>query len=1079
MTITLGTRLKVRAMVQLAAEPIPFFWPMRTFIHHNPLHGLEHLPFPEATAKGAKLFNGRIFLPRRIYQDYLAKGEVDRDALEANIDRFIRARDDSAESLGDVDLHAWLLSLTTEDIQPISVERILSDARHVHAVVQNDASSRNEPFGAFDLDVFKQRLRGLLLRDRPVYESVDALYGTQIGEEIDEQVIKSCLDFFDEGQAVWQMPGREEGLFNAWRELATRNLPFFLRGLRLKNILHAEDTPEGIIAHVLMTLGIPQDAWQDYLTRELTRLHGWTGFIRWRASAKRYYWSEQFPADLIDFVAIRMTLSLALLQEKERNSGTPTTSSAIEAAIDAQPRETFLRSELYGSGVLPKFAFDIEMTLARNSEGPIAALFDRYIVEKQLAESHKQAERLRGLAARVQDESVLRDLSLPQLESLLETIKAFEASEGMIWLEAMEARSMARLVGGLTLDTETEHEKRPFAQALFCIDTRSERIRRHLESVGRYETYGIAGFFGVPVSFMELGKGSEMHLCPAILTPKNLVPELTPAGTVEEAFVHAIDEAIHELKGSVLTPFVTVETIGMLFGIQMVGKIVAPQAYERLTKFMHPDKPATRLLLDKLSRDDAYSILRAAQRAVIGNAVSEEFHLGPEKITDGIVHFLRHSALGREDMDEDDEARARCAKALRIDDRRLETFIEHLRTDYNINQQFAEHQIEQLGRIGFTLDEQTYFVGQALRSIGLTSNFGRFVLLVGHGSRSENNAYESALDCGACGGNPGLISGRVLAQMANKTVVRRKLREQGIHVPDDTFFVPSFHNTTTDEIEMHLVEMMPPAHLVYLDRLRRGLAGATHLCAQERVPDLEIYPGRPCNPETAFKQADRNSVDWSQVRPEWGLARNAYFVIGRREITSRMKLDGRAFLHSYDYREDQNGRLLETIMTGPLVVGQWINMEHYFSAVDNERFGSGSKVVHNVAGRFGVMTGNLSDLRTGLPAQTVLMDGMPYHEPVRLIAVIEAPFKHAIMALDAVTSVKELVMNGWIRLLIADPETRKTSLFSEGEWVDYVVPEHSPAFSEASSPKAVAHQSLVSLVAETASLTSHTEASLK
>jgi uncharacterized protein YbcC (UPF0753/DUF2309 family) len=183
-------------------------------------------------------------------------------------------------------------------------------------------------------------------------------------------------------------------------------------------------------------------------------------------------------------------------------------------------------------------------------------------------------------------------------------------------------------------------------------------------------------------------------------------------------------------------------------------------------------------------------------------------------------------------------------------------------------------------------------------------------------------------------------------------------------------------------------------------------------------------------------------MDWSQVRPEWGLARNAYFVIGRREMTSRMKLDGRAFLHSYDYRVDENCRLLETIMTGPLVVGQWINMEHYFSAVDNERFGSGSKVTHNVAGRFGVMTGNLSDLRTGLPAQTVLMDGMPYHEPVRLIAVIEAPFQHAVKALDAVTSVKELVLNGWIRLLIADPETGEVSLWQDGDWIDYRLSEN-------------------------------------
>jgi uncharacterized protein YbcC (UPF0753/DUF2309 family) len=152
-------------------------------------------------------------------------------------------------------------------------------------------------------------------------------------------------------------------------------------------------------------------------------------------------------------------------------------------------------------------------------------------------------------------------------------------------------------------------------------------------------------------------------------------------------------------------------------------------------------------------------------------------------------------------------------------------------------------------------------------------------------------------------------------------------------------------------------------------------------------------------------------------------------------LTRSKALDGRAFLHSYDYRVDPKRRLLENILTGPLVVGQWINMEHYFSTVDNERFGSGSKVYHNVAGRFGVMTGNLSDLRTGLPAQTVLDGGQPYHQPMRLITLIEAPFDHAQKAVESVVAVKRLVRNGWIRLLVIDPEAAAAYLYDDGEWL--------------------------------------------
>jgi hypothetical protein len=221
--------------------------------------------------------------------------------------------------------------------------------------------------------------------------------------------------------------------------------------------------------------------------------------------------------------------------------------------------------------------------------------------------------------------------------------------------------------------------------------------------------------------------------------------------------------------------------------------------------------------------------------------------------------------------------------------------------------------------------------------------------------------------------------------------------------------------------------------------LRSGLVAASRLCAQERLPELQLKPA-PVDPGTANRDAHRNAVDWSQVRPEWGLSGNAYFIIGRRNLTRDFPLKGRAFLHSYDYRADPRRRLLESILTGPLVVGQWINMEHYFSTVDNERFGSGSKVYHNVAGRFGVMTGNLSDLRTGLPSQTVLKQGQPWHQPIRLVTVIEAPFEHAWRSIEEVATIKHLVRNGWIRLMIIDPEKKVAKIYADDDWISLPLP---------------------------------------
>lgn len=1020
MSLRLGRRLNIRTLVHVAGEAIPFFWPMRTFIHHNPLYGLEHLKFEQAVAEGEKLFHGRGYLDRAQYQRFLEKGSIEVDALAAQVSRFL-AEQPAVEGL---DLHALLMALLTRSDNAQEASPLLADAADVHAVLNGAALPERRVDDAALAAIVTAEARP----DRPLYASIDALFGTGIGKTLDELVIKSCLDFFDEGQSVWRMPGRSQGLFRAWSAVARRNLRLFIRGLHIKRILAVDETPEGVISYVMTELGVPEEAWMDYFTAELTRLHGWAGFIRWRTGAKRHYWSQRYPADLVDYLAIRLVLGLALLREHAQRRKTPADVEALAAFIDGQPGEAYLRHELHGGHVLPALAHSVEDALDSRSAARITKCLPGYLARKRDEEARRLATRLRRLAALAGQGEALRRLSSPAVAQLLDTLARFEDEEGAIWLKAQEAHYMKRLLRGIDLAVRPPREKRPFAQAMFCIDVRSERIRRHLEKVGDYQTFGIAGFFGIPVGFIGLEKGSETHLCPVVVAPKNLVVELDIARSADqEAFFSVLEHVFHELKASVLSPYITVEAIGLLFGLDMFGKSLAPLAYNRWRSRLHPDKPDSRLLLDKLSREQAESIIRSLQRAMIVKAVVREQGIQREAITDEIIRDLRETALGNR------EGQTELARRFKLDVFAEARLIDRLRKVYRIDAGYAQIQLERLGRIGFTLDEQVNYVSVALRSIGLTEGFSRFVLVTGHGSQSENNPYESALDCGACGGNHGLVNARVLAQIANKPTVRARLREQGIDIDDNTWFVPALHNTTTDELKLHDLDLLPPSHLVYLDRLGNGLQAASRLCAAERLPMLEPTACKHV-PADAFRCAQRNASDWSQVRPEWGLSRNAAFVIGRRDLTERLDLDGRSFLQSYDYRLDPKGRLLENILAGPLVVGQWINMEHYFSTVDNERYGSGSKVYHNVAGRFGVMTGNLSDLRTGLPAQTVLKDGRPYHEPMRLLTVIEAPFEHARQAIERVVKVKTLVRNEWVRMVLADPETGTFHLYEDGGW---------------------------------------------
>ncbi len=1021
--LSLAKRLRVRATAYVAGEPLPYFWPMRTFIHHNPLYGLEHLPFEQAVRQGAGIFHARMFLPRSRYQAWRRDGKVDEAALGRGIERAAA----SLPEVPGVDWRAWLRALT-EAAHDASGAEPGALAQDVHALLQGLPIESGAPHS--------QALQEMLLRRfpaaRPLPECVDALWGTRLAEELDELLIKSCLDFFDEDQSSWRMPGREHGLFAAWSDLARRNARLFVRGLHMRRLLDQAVDAESAVVLVMETLGIDPDDWPAYFTRELTRLHGWTGFVRWRSSAKHYHWAQRHPADVVDLLAIRLLIGLALLQESARDRATPQDLEQLRKVLEHRGASALLRSHLHGGEVLPEWAHRIDDAVARDSDTRCEALLESYWPQWRAERAQAQLDALRQLAEAAggaQAVQSLAGLHAWQIEDLMRGLHEFSAREGLLWTEAMEARATSRLLEGLHVPREPAAPKRPFAQALFCIDVRSEPYRRNLERIGDYQTFGIAGFFGVPVGFLGYGKGSETHLCPAVVTPRNLVLELPSALHPDsEDFVGTLDHVLHEVKSSLLSPFVTVEALGVLFGLDLFGKTMAPLAYSRWRKSLEAQRAPTRLLVDKLSREHADSIIRTLQRSLIVKALRNELGIERERVDDELIRELRETALRRRD------GPTRLRSAFGIAAAREQGFIESLRDNYRVDADYANYQMVRLARIGYALEEQVQYVHTALTMIGLTRVFSRFVLVVGHAQSTSNNPYESALDCGACGGGPGLVNARVLAQMANKAQVRQRLRERGIDIPDDTWFVPACHTTTTDEVELHDLDLLPPRHLVYLERLRNGLRAASRLAAAERIPRL--LPHRPdARPAQAQRIARRMAVDWAQTRPEWGLANNVYAVVGRRALTQGTDLEGRSFLLSYDWRCDPKGRLLENLLSAPVVVGQWINLEHFFSTVDNERFGSGSKAYHNVAGRFGVMTGNLGDLRTGLPMQTVMRGGLPYHEPMRLIALIEAPMDMAARALGSVVKVRNLVYGGWVRAIVLDPtQGYKPHIYENGRW---------------------------------------------
>lgn len=477
----------------------------------------------------------------------------------------------------------------------------------------------------------------------------------------------------------------------------------------------------------------------------------------------------------------------------------------------------------------------------------------------------------------------------------------------------------------MTASTPQETSERKLAQMVFCIDVRSERIRRKLESQSKaIETFGFAGFFGMAFEFAKLGQTGGNAQLPVLLQPQFRIHE----------GLHPNSESPHEctsiakrqqvrswrafwksFKASAVGCFTFVETVGLFFAVPLLRRAVGYHPQPTLAQFD-------------------------------GLPIASHCELGP--------------------------------------------------TLRGLNQQ------------GLTTSRQADLAERMLRNLGLTKNFAQLVVFCGHGSQTENNPLAASLDCGACGGHTGEPNARFAALLLNQPYIRQALAERGIAIPADTHFIGALHNTTTDRIDFYDMTEVPPGLRAALQELRGSCVVASNQTQTERMPIVA---------SDSRGALLKRSQDWSEVRPEWGLAGNASFIVGPRGLTQHAHLDARSFLHNYDYTQDTDGQVLETIMTAPMIVANWINMQYYASTVDNRNFGSGNKTIHNVVGGFGILSGNGGDLTTGLPWQSLHTGQQYQHLPLRLQVVIAAPRE----MIERVIAKHELVANllngSWLHII--------------------------------------------------------------
>ncbi len=483
-----------------------------------------------------------------------------------------------------------------------------------------------------------------------------------------------------------------------------------------------------------------------------------------------------------------------------------------------------------------------------------------------------------------------------------------------------------------------KNTKTPDAQFIFCIDVRSEPMRRALESKGNYETFGFAGFFGIPVKIENEITKESYSSCPVLLKTQHKIVEKSSCSEAQlqkkiEAFKRfsVVKKFYQSLKYGFTTPFILAEAFGICSGGWMTFHSIAPKSANKIK----------------------------------------------QKLKNRLKQISKTSPS-----------------------------LENL-----------------------TLEDQLSYAKGALTTIGLTSNFAKIVVLCGHGSKTENNAFATALDCGACGGRHGGSNAKILAAILNNTEVRQGLARKWILIPTETKFIAGQHNTTTDAIELYLEEDLD------LEKLKFDLKSAQKSNSKWRAAKM----GEKLSEKKSVSHVEKRSVNWAETRPEWGLARNASFIVAKRDLTKNIDLDGRSFLHSYDWQKDIDGSSLNLILTAPMVVAQWINSQYLFSTINNISYGSGSKITQNIVAKIGVMQGNGSDLMHGLPLQSVFSnDNQAYHQPLRLTTFVHAPSNMIDKAIHKNEILQKLFGNGWVHLFCLDPKSSKIySLQQNLIWQEY------------------------------------------
>ncbi|MCG7923319.1 MAG: DUF2309 domain-containing protein [Candidatus Thiodiazotropha lotti] len=1062
-------REQIRAAIDHLAHTLPSQAPIRDFVHHNTLHGYQHLPFPEALATARRLTGARGYLPLERYQAFLRQGRITRDELRHGIDEetalqpelLLAETDQYQLKRSDVYLAAMIMPATIVSgcqlnwqieengaLQKLNPElpvtarrQLLADAEtagqgteaaavehlwQACLAVLNLSYDPTHPEELFDLapDLAETLLHDLLdgsdnqtssqsssqLMEHSAHLRLDemlaqlgqsktmrdlllSLTGEDLLEAIRPQLIRGLGNFLDQGVSSWQAEFTEGGFYHFWRSQAATDPAWQLAGIEgwQQHFELLDNDPLETIISELHRMGLAQEQWTGYLERLALELPGWSGMVLWRHNNPNYE-SLAAPVEMLDYLAVRLVL------ERIHAHNLCAQHFNIESSLDMlrwyfrhQFDEFTVREALFNSRLPEYLASRAQRALHAPEQGDAPANAKHWNHLAQLIWTW----RLSSGQSQGQDRPTLCDGAWP----------LFQLAQHLGWCGSQVSQLTFDQIGAIftALDELDEDRQGYIWLKAYEKHYRDNILKALAQNHGRGAWTDRDGAPAAQLIFCmdDREEGIRRHL-------EEIYPEVETLGAAAHFNVPHNWQGLDDTTAAPLAPVIPAPVIP-------VHQVCEQPAAELATLGAQHRKRHT------LLNQGHQRLLQMTRQGIVLPGLISAL-AAPLTLPVLIGKVLAPGLFGR------------------LQQRLKSGFEKDLQTriDFTAPNESPEATL-QAPRLGFTDIEQADRVQTLLKATGLTSGFSPLVMILGHGSRNQNNPHTSAYNCGACSGRFSGPNARLVAAMANRTEVRKLLSERGIEIPAGSWFIGAEHDTCSDQVICYDLDLIPDSLKAAADQLDQALIQASQRHARERCRRFASAPHNLTDQQAMDHVAGRAN-DFSQARPELGHATNACAFIGRRSLSRGAFFDRRAFLISYDASTDPQGEVLERHLLINGAVGAGISLEYYFSTVDNENYGSGSKVTHNVTGFLGVMEGASSDLRTGLPRQMIEI-----HEAMRLLVVVEASTEILTTIYQRQPPLQQLVGNDWVQLVAIDPQSGELKLFNPRQgWIAWQAADERP-----------------------------------